>query len=323
MMYDYDVVALGELLIDFTPAGISENGNPIYEMNPGGAPANVLVAVARLGGRCAFIGKVGSDHFGHFLKQTLDNNNVDTQGLKYTGQTNTTLAFVHLDERGERSFTFLRNPGADTLLEEHEIETGIIDRGKIFHFGSLSMTHQPAERATLTAVEHAKQGGRVISYDPNWRPSLWKDVDTAKQKMMLGLRYADVVKVSEEELELLTGEPDIERASQIVFDMGVKLILVTLGDKGCYYKHSSGQGHVPAYHVKVVDTTGAGDAFLGGVLYNISRLNCSLEKMDCHLLEDIIRFANATAALCITKRGGIPAMPSIDEVEELLKKSKV
>lgn len=318
-MHGYDVVALGELLIDFTPAGISDNGNPLFEMNPGGAPANVLVAVARLGGRCAFIGKVGNDHFGYFLKQTLENNNIDTQGLKYTGQANTTLAFVHLDDRGERSFTFLRNPGADTLLEEHEVETGIIDKGKIFHFGSLSMTHQPAERATLKAVEYAKQNGKVISYDPNWRPSLWKDVDMAKQKMILGLRYADIVKLSEEELKLLTEEPDIERAAQIVFDMGVKLVLVTLGDQGCYYMHSSGRGHVPAYQVKVVDTTGAGDAFLGGMLYNISRIDCPIEKMDCHQLEEIIRFANATAALCITKRGGIPAMPSIDEVEQLLK----
>lgn len=322
-MHHYDVVALGELLIDFTPAGISDNGNPIFEMNPGGAPANVLVAVARLGGKCAFIGKVGNDHFGHFLKRTLDNNNVDTQGLKYAEQINTTLAFVHLDERGERSFTFLRNPGADTLLEEHEIETEMIDRAQIFHFGSLSMTHQPAEKATLKAVEYAKNGGKVISYDPNWRPSLWKDVDTAKQKMILGLRYADIAKLSEEELKLLTGEPDIERAAKMVLGMGVKLVLVTLGEQGCYYMHSRGQGRVPAYQVKVVDTTGAGDAFLGGVLYNISRINCPIEKMECNQLDKVIQFANATAALCITKRGGIPAMPSIDEVEELLKESKL
>lgn len=318
-MHGYDVVALGELLIDFTPAGISDNGNPLFEMNPGGAPANVLIAVAKLGGRCAFIGKVGDDHFGHFLKQTLENNNVDTRGLKCTEQANTTLAFVHLDEKGERSFTFLRNPGADTMLEEHEIEASIIDKGKIFHFGSLSMTHQPAEGATLKAVEYAKHSGKVISYDPNWRPSLWKDVDTARQKMMLGLKYADIVKLSEEELKLLTGEADIDRAAQMVFDMGAKLVLVTLGDQGCYYMHSSGRGHVPAYQVKVVDTTGAGDAFLGGVLYNISRMDCPIEKMDCHQLERIVRFANATAALCITKRGGIPAMPSLHEVEQLLK----
>jgi fructokinase len=314
----YDVIALGELLIDFTPAGFSDNGNTLFEMNPGGAPANVLTAVTKLGGKCAFIGKVGDDQFGYFLKKVLENNQINTDGLKFTTKENTTLAFVHLDDKGDRSFTFYRNPGADTMLEEEDIELDLIEKGKIFHFGSLSMTDEPSKSATLKAIEYAKQNKKIISYDPNWRPPLWENETVAKKEMILGLQYADIVKLSEDELQFLTGESNLEYGSKTLFDMGIKLVLVTLGAKGCYYRHTSGTGHIPAYRVNVVDTTGAGDAFLGGVLYNISKIDYPIEKLKTQELEKIIDFANATGGLCTTKRGAIPAMPTLEEVKYLL-----
>lgn len=314
----YDVVALGELLIDFTPAGKSENGNTLFEMNPGGAPANVLTAVTKLGGKCAFIGMVGDDQFGHFLKHVLDKNMIETRGLKNTVKANTTLAFVHLDELGDRSFTFYRNPGADVMLSIEDIDRTLIDESKIFHFGSLSLTDEPSKAATLTALMYAKQTGKVISYDPNWRPTLWKDEISAKEVIFSPLKYVDIAKLSLEELYFLTGESDIQVASSKLYDMGIKLVLVTLGKDGCYYKHSSGSGQIPAFHVDVVDTTGAGDAFLGGILYNISKIGCPIEKIDHGDIEEIIRFSNAVGGLCTTKKGAIPAMPSMDEVKKLL-----
>jgi fructokinase len=310
----YDVVALGELLIDFTPAGKSENGNTLFEMNPGGAPANVLTVVTKLGGKSAFIGKVGDDQFGHFLRQVLENNNIETKGLKNTILANTTLAFVHLDKSGERSFTFYRNPGADMMLNNDDIDLSLIDNSKIFHFGSLSLTDEPSRTATLTALKYAKRNNKIISYDPNWRPTLWKDEKSAKKEMFFPLKYVDIVKLSLEEMQFLTGESNIQIASDILYNMGIKLVLVTLGQDGCYYKHSSGYGQIPAYSVDVVDTTGAGDAFLGGVLYNISKIGYSLEKVSRREIEKIIEFSNAVGGLCTTKKGAIPAMPTMEDV---------
>ncbi|WP_434654329.1 carbohydrate kinase family protein [Thermoanaerobacterium thermosaccharolyticum] len=316
----YDVVALGELLIDFTPAGKSENGNTLFEMNPGGAPSNVLTAVTKLGGKCAFIGKVGDDQFGHFLKQVLENNNIATTGLKNTCLVNTTLAFVHLDKSGDRSFTFYRNPGADMMLNNDDINLDLIDSSKIFHFGSLSLTDEPSRSATITALKYAKQNKKIISYDPNWRPPLWKDETIAKKEMFFPLKYVDIAKLSLEELHFLTGESNIQIASDILYNMGIKLVLVTLGQDGCYYKHSSGSGHIPAYRVDVVDTTGAGDAFLGAVLYNISKIDFPIEKISSKEIAQIVKFANAVGSLCTTKRGAIPSIPTYDEVENFLRK---
>ncbi|AST58286.1 carbohydrate kinase family protein [Thermoanaerobacterium thermosaccharolyticum] len=311
----YDVVALGELLIDFTPAGFSDNGHTLFEMNPGGAPANVLSAVTKLGGNGAFIGKVGSDQFGYFLNEVLKKNKINTDGLKFTKKANTTLAFVHLNYKGDRSFTFYRNPGADTMLEEEDIKLDLIENGKIFHFGSLSMTDEPSKSATLKAIEYAKQNKKIISYDPNLRLHLWKNEIIAKKRMILGLQYADIVKLSEEELQFLTEESNLEYGSKMLLDMGIKLVLVTLGANGCYYRHILSSGHVPAYHVNVVDTTGAGDAFLGAILYNISNLDYNLEKIKTLEIRKIIDFANAAGGLCTTKRGAIPAMPTLEEVK--------
>lgn len=313
-----DLVALGELLIDFTPAGRSASGNLLLEANPGGAPANVLAALTRLGGGGAFIGKVGDDHFGHFLAEVLRAHNIDTSGLRFSTDAQTTLAFVHLDENGDRSFSFYRRPGADTRLRVEDLDLGLIDGARVFHFGSLSLTHEPARSATLAAAAYARERGRVVSYDPNWRPPLWESESAAKEGMRLGLRYADLVKLSDDELALLTGETDLERGSARLAEQGIGLVIVTLGPKGCYYRFSRGEGYLPAFEVTAVDTTGAGDAFLGGLLYQCCRRERTLTELDSSELDSILTFANAVGALCVTKRGAIPAMPSMDEVEAFL-----
>lgn len=314
----FDVVALGELLIDFTPLGNSVAGNLLFERNAGGAPANVLAAVSKLGGKGAFIGKVGNDQFGHYLKRVLDENHIETSGLKFSEEVNTTLAFVHLDESGDRSFSFYRKPGADIMLSPYDLELDIINNCKIFHFGSLSMTNEPARSATLKAVEYAKEKGKLISYDPNWRPPLWKDNISAKEGMLLGLKYADILKISETELEFLTGESNLEKGSKALFDKGIKLVLVTLGSRGCFYRCASGVDHLNTYDTKVVDTTGAGDAFLGGLLYKISKISMPLNEIDKVIITDIVDFSNAVGALCASKRGAIPAMPILMEVSECM-----
>lgn len=318
----FDVVALGELLIDFTPAGISKSGNMLFERNPGGAPANLLAALSNLGGKGAFIGMVGNDQFGHYLNSVLEEKHIETKGLSFSDEVNTTLAFVHLDDRGDRSFSFYRKPGADTMLEEKNLNFELIDKAKIFHFGSLSLTSEPSRNTTLKAVEYAKEKGLIISYDPNYRPALWESSLAAKQGMKLGLKFADLLKVSEIEIEFLTGEKDMDKATKGLFDMGIKLIVVTLGPKGCYYRCACGTGHLPTYNTKVIDTTGSGDAFLGGMLYHIARLSCLLDEISKEKMEEIIDFANAVGALCATKIGAIPAMPTMCEVEECMKNLK-
>ena len=314
-----DVVALGELLVDFTPMGYSVAGNEIFEANPGGAPANVLAALSNLGGKGAFIGKVGNDCFGYFLKKVLEDNHIDVSGLKFSNDANTTLAFVHLDSKGDRSFSFYRKPGADTTLKVEDLDFRIIDDAKIFHFGSISMTDEPARTATLTAVEHARKKGKIISYDPNWRPPLWQSDDLAREWMSAGLKYADILKLSEIELEFLTCEKYIEKGSDMLFNMGIKLVAVTLGPKGCFYKCTAGSGFVNTFDTKVIDTTGAGDAFLGALLYRTSRLETGLEAVNKKQIEDIIEFSNAAGALCTTKRGAIPAMPHMHDIESCIR----
>ncbi len=309
----FDVIAMGELLIDFTPAGYSEKGEMLFERNPGGAPANVLSAVAKLGGKCAFIGKVGKDIFGDYLSKVLLDNDIDNSGLKFNESINTTLAFVQLGENGERDFSFYRKPGADTTINSNEINLELINNTKIFHFGSLSMTNEPAKSATLKTIEYAKKMGKIISYDPNWRPLLWENESSAKQGMQLGLKYADILKVSEEELEFLTGEKKIEAGADILYKGGIELIFVTLGDKGCYYKYTNGSGFVPAFKVKAIDTTGAGDSFMGSIIYSLKDvLIANINNGD---MLNIVKKANAVGAICATKRGAINAMPSKQELK--------
>ncbi len=309
-----DVTALGELLIDFTPVAGGPGSNPLYEQNPGGAPANVLAGLARLGGSGAFIGKVGDDAFGRFLEKTLTGLGVETRGMRFTDQSNTTLAFVHLDVAGDRSFSFVRKPGADTLLESGELDLDLIRQSGIFHFGSLSLTAEPSRTATLCAAQKAKELGKRISYDPNYRPALWESAAQAKQEMLRGLQYADILKISREELALITGTDDLAAGARQLRDGGVQLVAVTLGADGCYFSYANGSGAVPTYDTVVVDTTGAGDAFTAAMLYRISRLSCGLDAVSLEEMTDIVRFANAAGACCAAKRGAIPAMPDLAEI---------
>jgi fructokinase len=309
----FDVVALGELLIDMIPVKRPADRKLVYEVNPGGAPSNVLAEVSKLGGATAFIGKVGDDFFGHFLEAALTDCGIDTHGLSYTREAKTALAFVHLDEKGDRSFSFYRDPGADTKLGKGDVNLEIIEQAKIFHFGSLSMTDEPAESATIKAVKYAKRKGKKISFDPNWRPALWNH-KAAKAKMVNGLRYTDILKISEVELKLLTGEIDLNKGSKQLYDAGIKLVLTTLGPNGCHYRYARGSGKLNTYDTKVVDTTGAGDAFMGGLLYRLSKLEKPIEEVDKDELEEIIDFSNAAGALCASKVGAIAAMPSLWDI---------
>lgn len=312
----FDVVALGEVLIDFTPNGRSENGNLLFERNPGGAPANVLAAVAKLGLKTAFIGKVGNDQFGLFLVNVLKDIDINTEGLVFSNDVNTTLAFVHLNEQGDRSFSFYRNSGADMMLEEDEVNKNIIRNAKIFHFGSVSMTHEPARTATIQAASLAKESNVIVSYDPNLRPALWNSLPEAKETILNCMKYADILKISEEELLFLTGSKDMDTGTQYLYDKyNTKLILVTLGPNGCFFRKGESTGHSQTYDVKTIDTTGAGDAFLGGALYQILQRNKGLEDFTAADIYQCIDFANAVGSLAITKKGAIPAMPTLKEVE--------
>ncbi|MFC6331229.1 carbohydrate kinase [Paenibacillus septentrionalis] len=322
-----DVVALGELLIDFTPGGLSENGEPLFERNPGGAPANVLAALAKLGHQTAFVGAIGNDAFGAYLQQTLHHAGINVNQLFVTEEAQTTLAFVHLDDSGDRSFTFYRKPGADQLLRAEQIDRGMLAAARVFHFGSLSMTHEPSRTATLTAVAYAKEKGAVISFDPNLRLSLWRDEEHAKQAILQGMHYAEIVKVSEEELLFLTGTVDLEQGSQLLLQQftNIKLLLVTLGAEGsyCITGHVEGSERLIARHhgfqVNTIDTTGAGDAFFGGVLHwLLNEDNVANPQWTAKKLHAMLAFANAMGALTATGKGAIPSLPTLQQVEHLL-----
>ncbi|WP_027626599.1 carbohydrate kinase family protein [Clostridium lundense] len=315
----YDVVALGELLIDFTPNGKSEKGCNMFEQNPGGAPANVLALLAKLGKKTAFIGKVGEDQFGLFLKNTLKNLNIDTTGLALSKEFNTTLAFVHLNDNGDRTFSFYRNPGADMMLTKDELRLDLIYNTKIFHFGSLSLTKEPAISATFKALDYAKAKDKLISYDPNLRPALWDNLDFAKAQITKGLYYADILKVSEEELLFITDISDMEKATRYLLDnYDIKFIFVTLGEKGCFYRYGDNYGIVEPFKVTPVDTTGAGDSFLGAVLYKL--MDKDINNLPIDELIKIVRFASAVGALVTTKRGSLSIMPDLNSINNMLNK---
>ncbi|MCE3199484.1 PfkB family carbohydrate kinase [Paenibacillus sonchi] len=316
-----DITAIGEVLIDFTPAGLSEKGEQLFECNPGGAPANVVVVLAKLGKSTAFIGKVGEDQFGEYLTQVLRENGVSTKGLVKESRAKTTLAFVHLREDGDRSFSFYRNPGADMLLGIDDIDLEQIKGTKIFHFGSVSMTHEPSASATLKACVQAKENGALISFDPNLRPALWQDLEQAKTKIKEGLALADIVKISEEELPFITGLTDLEEGTrQIQTQFKVKVVLVTKAEKGCFIRFGPGSkwADVPGYKVDTVDTTGAGDAFLGGFLYQLLERGGSIEQIRAQDWIPIVSFANAVGALVTTRKGAIPAIPTYQQAATLV-----
>ena len=314
-----DITALGELLIDFTQAGVSESGQLLFERNPGGAPANVLAAASRLGLSAAFIGKVGSDMHGEFLRDTLIDAGINTEGLIMSDEAFTTLAFVALGENGERSFSFARKPGADTLLHPAELPVELIRNSRVFHVGSLSLCAEPMRSATLVALHEARQAGCIISYDPNYRSALWQSEEEAKERMRSLLPYANMVKISDEEAELLSDHAEPEAAAAAILREGPDLVAVTLGAGGAYIALREGRCRVAGYKVAAVDTTGAGDAFWGAFIFAMLK---SGRKPDELTADDAVRFAkfaNAAAALCVSKRGAIPAMPTAAEVDKFIK----
>lgn len=309
-----DILAVGEILIDLTQSGTTEQGIPRFDANPGGAPANLAVAASRLGAKTAFIGKVGSDSFGMFLRNCLAENGVDVAGLVSDPLQHTTLAVVALDASGERTFSFYRNPSADVNLSAEDISPEQLKSARILHFGSVSLTAEPARSATLHAAKAAKELGAVVSYDPNYRASLWPDQKTAVAQMLEPLEMVDILKVSDEELPLLTGTGDLEAGSAILAQKGISLIFVTLGPNGAFYRFRGRTGHVPGVPCTVGDTNGAGDTFFGAALSQLVR-HGSLEDITVAELERIIAFANKAASLTTSRHGAIPAMPALEEVE--------
>ena len=315
-----DIVALGELLIDFTESGTSSSGMKLFERNPGGAVANVLAAVSRLGGSTAFLGKVGDDMHGRFLKKTLKDAGIDVTGLVMTPDFFTTLAFVSISGIGERTFSFARKPGADTQLRTDEVNEALVRNAKVLHVGSLSLTDEPARSATLYAIAIAKEAGAVVSYDPNYRASLWKDEQTAKERMRELLPLVDIIKLSEEETVLLTDYPDAESAGKYLNKLGIPCVAVTLGNRGVLICIRSEAAVVEGYPLPAVDTTGAGDAFLGGFLYRMLLLDKRPHTLTLPEAKDCANWGNATASCCVQKRGAIPAMPTLTELLDLMDK---
>lgn len=310
----FDIAALGELLIDFTDAGIGESGMRLFEQNPGGAPANLLTVASHMGLKTAFIGKVGNDMHGMFLKKTLEKENICTDYLMTDPEAFTTLAFVSINENGEREFSFARKPGADTRLCREELDHGLLENSRILHVGSLSLTDEPARTATLEAVKLAKAAGAVISYDPNYRAPLWPDEATAVSTIKALIPYADVMKVSDEESLLLTGEEDIKAGAGKLLEMGPKLVAVTLGRKGVYLATEKNSGHIDGFSVKALDTTGAGDSFWGGFLSHYLTYDRKITDIVWKQWTECAMYGNATASLCVQKRGGIPAIPKMEDI---------
>lgn len=309
-----DVLTLGELLIDFSPVVIPSRSDVLLQMNAGGAPANVAVQLARLGLKTSFIGKVGKDKFGQFLKQKLETNHVCTSNLILDPNFDTTLAFVTLNEDGERDFTFFRRPGADTQLQFEEVDLQLIDDCKIFHFGSLSLTTEPCRSTLLKTLEYAKEKNKIISYDPNWRPLLWSSEQYGIDSMRLGLEFCQILKVSEEELKLITQTKNIQTGIAQLVGMGIPLIIVTLGADGSIVVFKNQIKKIPTYKTNVIDTTGAGDSFFGAFLYQIIRANRLLLDLSIEEITYFAQFANAAGAICTSKMGAIPAMPSEAEI---------
>lgn len=313
-----DVVTLGELLIDFVPtvSGVTLIEAPAFKKAAGGAPANVAAGLAKLGVSCGFFGKVGDDGFGHFLKQTLEEVGVNTNGLIFSSQARTMLAFVSLTAEGEREFLFYRHPSADMLYSPEEVDYAQLKTAKIFHFGSISLISEPSRSATLAAIATARENGIIVSYDPNLRLSLWPDAESAKTGMMSVWEFADLIKVSDDELKFLTGLTDIESAVKNLWTDNLRLMVVTFGKTGCAYFKPEFHGEVPGFQVTPVDTTGAGDGFVAGLLKGLLTYPQAWE--DEAQLRQVCRLANAVGALTTTSRGAIPALPTLEQVNAFL-----
>lgn len=316
----YDVIAIGELLMDFTTVGLSAQGNEIFEACPGGAPSNVLSILNKIGMKTGFIGKVGADQFGVLLRGVLNELGIDTSNLATDPEVNTTLAFVHTSPGGERDFSFYRNPGADMMLSADDIDPDYVTSGRALHFGTLSMTHETVRNATLKALEIAKEAKMLISFDPNLRPPLWKDLNNAKAQIEKGLEYCDVLKISDNEVEFLTGETDYDKGiAKIRERYDIPLIFLTLGSNGsrAYYKDL--RVEAPGISVNSIESTGAGDTFCGTALSRV--LEIGLDNMNEKNLLETLQLANAAAAIVTTRKGAIRSMPEVSEVHALHAKS--
>ena len=317
-MERFDVVALGELLIDFTENGISGQGNSIYEANPGGAPCNVLGMLAKAGRKTAFIGKVGQDIFGNRLKATLKEVGIDTSGLIMDETVRTTLAFVETLADGDRNFSFYRNPGADMMLKEEDLLVNLLENTKIFHFGTLSMTHEDVRQATKRAIQIAKESGAVISFDPNLRTPLWKTLDEAREQAAYGFSKCDILKISDNEIQWFTGKEDYDAGiRKLRSQYEIPLILLSMGKSGsrAYYKDLRIEA-APFLQENTIETTGAGDTFGGCCLHHV--LKYGLNNMDEERLYRMLTFANGAASIITTRKGALRMMPELHEVEKLI-----
>ena len=319
MAKKYDVIALGELLIDFTMNGQSEQGNNMFEACPGGAPCNVLALLNKMGKKTAFIGKVGKDQFGTLLRDTITEAGIDASNLMVDENVNTTLAFVHTFPDGDREFSCYRNPGADMMLTADEVNPEVVKDTKVFHFGTLSMTHEGVREATKKAVETAKANGCLVSFDPNLRPPLWSSLDLAKEQMEYGFGKCDILKISDNEIQFVSGKEDYDEGIAYLQETyNIPLILLTMGKDGSRAYYKGMRVERPGFSVKAIETTGAGDTFCGSSLNYL--VDHDFENLTEEQLGEMLTFANAAAALVTTKKGAIKAMPVKEEVLELIQK---
>ncbi len=313
----FDVIAMGELLIDFTMHGESGQGNPLFEACPGGAPCNVLALLNKMGKKTAFLGKVGKDQFGVQLRATLEEAGIDTSCLLTDDKVNTTLAFVHTFPDGDREFSFYRNPGADMMLTEEETDPGFVAQARLFHFGTLSMTHPGVRAATKKALAAAKENSMLVSFDPNLRPPLWSSLDLAKEQMEYGFQYCDILKISDNEIQFVSGKEDYDEGIRSLQEKyQIPLILLTMGKDGSRAYYKGMRVERPGFSCKTIETTGAGDTFCGSALNYI--LDHGFDSLDEEQLGEMLTFANAAAAIVTTRKGAIRAMPGRAEVEALI-----
>ena len=315
----FDVTALGELLIDFTESGTSTQGNPVLEANPGGAPCNVLAMLEKLGKKAAFIGKVGNDMFGTQLKNAVEEVNIDTRNLVIDKEVHTTLAFVHTYPDGDRDFSFYRNPGADMMLTRDEVQEDLIRDSRIFHFGTLSSTHESVREATRYALDVAKEAGCIVSFDPNLRPPLWKSLEDARAEIEYGLGKCDILKISDNDVEFLFGTTDYDKGAALLKEKyNIPLILITMGKDGsrAYYKDLRVEA-APFLQEHTIETTGAGDTFCASSLNYI--LEHGLDNLTAENLKELLTFANAAASLITTRKGALRVMPAKEEVLDFIK----
>lgn len=319
-MKKYDVTALGELLIDFTENGVSSQGNPLFEANPGGAPCNVLAMLTKLGHKTAFIGKVGDDFFGKQLKEAIEEVGIDSKGLCMDKEIHTTLAMVHTYPDGDRDFSFYRNPGADMMLKESEVKEELIKESKLFHFGTLSMTHEEVRKATKKAIQIAEEAGNIISFDPNLREPLWNSLDEAKEQILYGLSHCHILKISDNEIQWLTGQEDYTDGVKWILERyQIPLILVSMGKEGSRAYYGGKMVEVkPFIQKNTIETTGAGDTFCGCVLHYICEHG--LDNLTEENLFEMLQFANAAASIITTRKGALRVMPEEKEIAGLLEK---